>query len=111
MDRVISSYAPTVRALRYSREPLPTQAPESALVVAMPTTPGMSDLRHVVDEANNFRRSPTPSVESVDGTATTAMVLGQIERCAVAHSRATVSATLRILLKADCCSVIIGRTL
>ncbi|WP_327259604.1 MULTISPECIES: CHAT domain-containing protein [unclassified Streptomyces] len=59
MDRVISSYTPTVRALRYARQhtrehtPHPN-APAQGLVVAMPTTPGLprhGRLGHVSAEA------------------------------------------------------------
>ncbi|MFJ9848385.1 CHAT domain-containing protein [Streptomyces sp. NPDC101150] len=42
LDRVVSSYTPSVRALREARQraPAPSAAPPRALVVAMPTTPG-----------------------------------------------------------------------
>lgn len=58
MDRVVSSYAPTVRALRYAREHA-AAAEETAtrgLIVAMPTTPGISGrLTHVLAEASRVR--------------------------------------------------------
>jgi tetratricopeptide (TPR) repeat protein len=45
LDRVVSSYAPTIRALLHARErAISTSAPRKALIVTMPTTPGQSDL-------------------------------------------------------------------
>ncbi|WP_443072420.1 CHAT domain-containing protein [Streptomyces sp. NBC_01485] len=44
MDRVVSSYTPTVRALRYTRRHPPgPRSRTQALIVAMPTTPGLPD--------------------------------------------------------------------
>ncbi|MCP9985384.1 CHAT domain-containing protein [Streptomyces sudanensis] len=48
MDRVISSYTPTVRALRHARENISCSrgqpsAADRALIVAMPTTPGLPE--------------------------------------------------------------------
>ncbi|MGW1780026.1 CHAT domain-containing protein [Streptomyces sp. NPDC002143] len=52
LDRVVSSYAPTVRALRHARRELPdTPAFGPPLVVAMPSTPGHSPLDFAADEA------------------------------------------------------------
>ncbi|MCA1675927.1 MAG: tetratricopeptide repeat protein, partial [Actinobacteria bacterium] len=58
MDRVISSYTPTVRALGYAREATTASAPtERALIVAMPTTPGSATpLYYVADEAELVRQ-------------------------------------------------------
>ena len=52
MDRVISSYTPTIRALRYARQRT-RHTGARALIVAMPTTPGMtgSELPNVPSEA------------------------------------------------------------
>jgi tetratricopeptide (TPR) repeat protein len=64
MDRVISSYAPTVRALRRSRQ-LPSGTPEAAraLVVAMPATPEADPLPYAADEAELLHgRLPDPLV-------------------------------------------------
>jgi tetratricopeptide (TPR) repeat protein len=52
MDRVVSSYTPTIRTLRHARR-RQTAAGTSAntsLIVAMPATPGLPDLRNVPDE-------------------------------------------------------------
>ncbi|MEU5339335.1 CHAT domain-containing protein [Streptomyces sp. NPDC020766] len=56
MDRVVSSYAPTIRSLRYAREQSSRTAMSSAcdraLIVAMPTTPGRPGrLDHAETEA------------------------------------------------------------
>ncbi|WP_063057493.1 CHAT domain-containing protein [Nocardia sienata] len=56
MDRVVSSYTPTVAALEYARRRRSSTAdlntPGPALVVAMPTTPGIDGrLHYVLDEA------------------------------------------------------------
>ncbi|MFD7003807.1 CHAT domain-containing protein [Streptomyces mirabilis] len=100
MDRVISSYTPTVRALRYARERTPSPAAARSLIVAMPTTPGLSDhgrLRFVDAEATMLQtRLPDPVLlkepDPADGTAdpsaprpTKAHVLEQLPQCAIAH--------------------------
>ncbi|MBO3747405.1 CHAT domain-containing protein [Streptosporangiaceae bacterium NEAU-GS5] len=52
IDRVISSYAPTIRTLRHARGPAPSDDEAgSMLVVAMPQTPGQSSLSGAADEA------------------------------------------------------------
>ncbi|MFB7513238.1 CHAT domain-containing protein [Streptomyces sp. NPDC056144] len=53
MDRVVSSYTPTVQALLHARRPtVSTGGPGRAVVVAMPTTPGHPDLHRALDEAD-----------------------------------------------------------
>ena len=65
MDRIVSSYTPTIRALRYSRQH--ADHPDGlgpALIVAMPTTPGQSDLPDVPAEVAMVRaicQPPPPS--------------------------------------------------
>lgn len=62
LDRVISSYTPTIRALIHARRPVPALPAEAAgqaiptgarqlVVVAMPHTPDQGDLPGAVDEA------------------------------------------------------------
>ena len=53
MDRVVSSYTPTIRALRYARlREAVVASPARTLIVAMATTPGISGrLRYVPAEA------------------------------------------------------------
>ncbi|MDA1359528.1 CHAT domain-containing protein [Glycomyces luteolus] len=50
LDRAVSSYTPTVKALRHARSRQATGGARGSLIVPMPTTPGMSDLRHVPEE-------------------------------------------------------------
>lgn len=51
VDRVISTYTPTVRALSYARQrDVAAGADHNALIVAMPTSPGLSSLAMVSDE-------------------------------------------------------------
>jgi len=50
LDRVVSSYAPTVRALARARRG-PARRPARPLVVALPRTPGAADLPGAAEEA------------------------------------------------------------
>ncbi|MBT2406578.1 MULTISPECIES: CHAT domain-containing protein [unclassified Streptomyces] len=81
LDRVISSYTPTIRALRHARrrrsrpaDQLPADQPRS-LVVAMPTTPGHTPLPYVAEEARRIREllprpvQLTEPAPAPDGTA------------------------------------------
>lgn len=62
LDRVVSSCSPTVRALHHARRPLPAAlAPGRPLVVAMPTTPGLSPLDFAADEAEVFEEHMGPA--------------------------------------------------
>ncbi|MFE3188016.1 tetratricopeptide repeat protein [Nocardia sp. NPDC059240] len=97
MDRVISSYTPTIAALRHARRP--RQAHDvslRALIVAMPTTPdGPASLHGVSDEvfkvAGHLPDSivltePDPTVPTVtDRLPTKANVLNLLPDCAIAH--------------------------
>ncbi|WP_369263629.1 CHAT domain-containing protein [Streptomyces sp. R35] len=101
LDRVISSYTPTVRALAYTRQVLPTPAsPADALIVAMPTTPGLPDrdrLSHVLAEVEKLRHHLTDPVllheperdrspADVPATLPTkANVLAHLPTCSIAH--------------------------
>nr|MDT0520536.1 CHAT domain-containing protein [Streptomyces sp. DSM 41633] len=101
MDRVISSYTPTIRALRHARQhtPVPTAAVDRALIVAMHTTPGVvGSLRDVPAEVAMLRaRLPRSKVltepdpgDSGDATAaedvpTRANVLALLPHYPVAH--------------------------
>ncbi|MEU6481069.1 CHAT domain-containing protein [Streptomyces sp. NPDC047017] len=98
LDRAISSYTPTVRALRHARGRRPRPTGQS-LIVAMPTTPGHSPLRHVAEEARRIRAllhcpvqltEPATNPEGAPrpgsvGTPTTAAVLARLPQCAIAH--------------------------
>ncbi|MEO3813451.1 CHAT domain-containing tetratricopeptide repeat protein, partial [Sphaerisporangium sp. B11E5] len=100
LDRVVSSYTPTVGALRHARQRSAARGTAShrGLIVAMPTTPGLSghgDLPNVTAEAAKVRaRLPDSVVLSEPGGTTpadpgrlptTANVLTHLSRCAIAH--------------------------
>ena len=62
LDRVVSSYTPTVRALAHARDHAAEWAPRRTLIVAMPTTPGQLTLPSVMAEADMLRRRlPSPT--------------------------------------------------
>ncbi|MEU4435218.1 CHAT domain-containing protein [Nocardia rhamnosiphila] len=107
MDRVISSYTPTVAALEYARRrhssTTDPDTPGQALVVAMPTTPGIDGRLHYVldeahlvathlpgstvltepDEVNDLRAPASPSAEHT--LPTTATVLHLLPERAIVH--------------------------
>jgi tetratricopeptide (TPR) repeat protein len=101
MDRVVSSYSPSIRALRYARRrvtALGASPPGSlrTLIVAMPTTPGQDDLYYVTDEVRALRAVlpdsillTTPGRDGiVDGaqeTPTKAAVLARLGECQILH--------------------------
>ncbi|GAA1013205.1 hypothetical protein Aple_016920 [Acrocarpospora pleiomorpha] len=118
MDRVVSSYTPTITALRYARQHTSNQAPptgdEQALIVAMPTTPGLryrGRLPKVAREADlvaarlpgairltepSRPRAATPganatgiatdiSIDQEQVTPTRAHVLAHLPDCVIAH--------------------------
>ncbi|WPO70082.1 CHAT domain-containing protein [Streptomyces sp. KN37] len=102
LDRVISSYTPTVRALRHARRsrllPSPADEPRS-LIIAMPNTPGLSPLAHAAEEARRIHpllprpvhlTAPGPTADGAPpppsrGTPTTDTVLACLPQYAVAH--------------------------
>jgi hypothetical protein len=102
LDRVVSSYTPSVRALRHARGRAARNTPASgtALLVAMPNTPGLPGdgaLPHADDEVTALRGQLRHSVllRGPDGTPhgatgdvplpTKAAVLGRLPDCAVVH--------------------------
>jgi hypothetical protein len=101
LDRVVSSYTPTIGALRHARRPVAdTRAGEDrALIVAMPTTPGDNRrLDHVPDEVEALRShfllpvlltEPEPGAQTpVTGTPplpTCGNVLARLPGCAIVH--------------------------
>ncbi|WP_246269186.1 CHAT domain-containing tetratricopeptide repeat protein [Acrocarpospora macrocephala] len=103
LDRVVSSYTPTVTALRHARQHPAARTPptgaERALIVAMPTTPGLlyrGRLPQVIREARLVAdhlpgavalteppgRAAGPPAET---TPTKARVLTHLTTCAIAH--------------------------
>jgi tetratricopeptide (TPR) repeat protein len=99
IDRVISSYTPTIGALAHARltPPAAVTSANRSLIVAMPTTPGLSKqgrLSYVPDEVALVRaRLPHPTVLTEPGTAgtpgghipTKATVLENLANCTIAH--------------------------
>lgn len=99
MDRVISSYTPTIRALRYTRQQVPTDATAITLIVAMPTTPGLAGrLRQVPTEVSMLHdRLPRPVLLAEPGVLGTGLsiapagvpakanVLAYLPDCRIAH--------------------------
>ncbi len=88
-DRVISSYTPTVRALRHARAPRPApQQPPHALVVGVPAVPGVPGrLDYVPEESAAVRRFFPYGEDFAEParTPTTAAVLDELPHHAVAH--------------------------
>ncbi|MGP4051861.1 CHAT domain-containing protein [Streptomyces sp. 2A115] len=88
LDRVVSSYTPTVRALRHARRPLP-HAPATGrpLVVAMPTTPGQPPLDFAADEVEVFEEHMAEPVILLapERPPTRDDVLRLLPGCPVAH--------------------------
>lgn len=96
LDRVISSYAPTIRALRHARQrPLAPSGPLTALVVAMPTTPRVPGrLSFVPNEVEVLRSrlfqpivliEPGPGQDAASPLPTKANVLARLPGCPIAH--------------------------
>lgn len=100
LDRVISSYTPTIRTLRHARQHRHQPADDArSLIVAMPTTPGLSPLPNVPEEVRRIRdllpgplqlTEPDPASDAAPapphaGTPTTATVLANLPRCTIAH--------------------------
>ena len=92
LDRVISSYTPTVRALAYARERVRSTPPSRTLIVAMPSTPGLTPLSNVRGEATKLAGmlpSPTMLLEEA-GAPTEHMptrdaVISRLADAGIAH--------------------------
>ena len=98
MDRVISSWTPTIRALGYAQQHahgIPGPA-DRALIVAMPVTPGMPDgeLPYAAEEFTRVHALlPAPVVLAEPGIPhsgsldipTKANVLAHLPECSIAH--------------------------
>ncbi|WP_243726176.1 CHAT domain-containing protein [Actinomadura rubrisoli] len=87
MDRVVSSYTPTVHALAYARRaPVPSGTDgRPALIVAMPRTPGEPPLRGADDEARRLRRLLGDATVLRKRHATHQAVLSALPKHSVAH--------------------------
>ncbi|WP_018639586.1 CHAT domain-containing protein [Parafrankia elaeagni] len=90
MDRAVSSYTPTIRALGHARRHDTAAAGASiqdrGLIVAMPRTPGASDLPGATAEAAAVSRHHTGHLEVIVGAeATRRSVLAAMKRAQWAH--------------------------
>ncbi|MFD0686696.1 CHAT domain-containing protein [Actinomadura fibrosa] len=87
MDRVVSSYTPTIRALAYARRNPAPSSPEArpALIVAMPETPDAPPLPGADDEAHRVSRLLTEPTILRSRHATRQAVLSALPRHSVAH--------------------------
>ena len=98
MDRVISSYTPTIRALRHARQHRPAPTTKRALIVAMPVTPGLpggGELPNVPTEVARVRALVPNTVLLAEpgsqlaggssGIPTRENVLRQLPGCPIAH--------------------------
>ncbi|MBR7834093.1 CHAT domain-containing protein, partial [Actinospica durhamensis] len=92
LDRVVSSYTPTIRALGYAREaPAATEhagerpAADNALIVAVPAAPGTAPLPGVETEVRLLRPLLPDAFVLTGPQAVRDIVLTALPRCAVAH--------------------------
>jgi CHAT domain-containing protein len=84
LDAVISSYAPTLRALAHTRQ-RPAATTRRQLTVALEHTPGLEDLRNAANEAADLRTHHPDSPSLVDQNATTGRVLAALPQATWAH--------------------------
>ncbi|MFE6838753.1 CHAT domain-containing protein [Streptomyces sp. NPDC057705] len=84
LDRVVSSYTPTLRALAYARA-RPATTTRHQLTVALTRTPGLPDLPGSVTEAIALRSHHNDARALVDEDATTAHVLAALSEATWAH--------------------------
>ena len=95
LDRVISSYTPTIGALVHARAAPAPPGPKSSLIVAMPSTPGESRLASVPAEASMLQdllphpvvltERPAADDNSTGQLPTKAAVLERLPGCSIAH--------------------------
>jgi CHAT domain-containing protein len=87
--RVLSSYTPSIKALTYARDRVPATATLSALkllIVAMPSTPGATDLPGVKKETSSVVEALGTSVHvEILDQPDAASVMRQIHQCNIAH--------------------------
>ena len=88
LDRVVSSYTPTLRSLVYAREKAaaPSVEPQKAMLVGMPETPGQRTLLHVQKEVEELYRLLSPHVETrTISYPTKAKVLSTLQEYNIVH--------------------------
>lgn len=89
LDRVVSSYTPTLRSLMYARENMATASrvkPQKAMLVGMLRTPGQTNLPHVQEEIEELRKLLSPHVEikAIDDP-TKARILSTLQDYHIVH--------------------------
>ncbi|MDI3409236.1 CHAT domain-containing protein [Streptomyces cavernicola] len=85
LDRVVSSYTPTLRALHHARLRCARTAGSGALVVAVTAAEGLAPLPAARREAAEVARLLPGAEVLTDGAATRAAVVGALPRYAYAH--------------------------
>ncbi|MBQ0850205.1 CHAT domain-containing protein [Streptomyces sp. BH-SS-21] len=91
LDRVVSSYTPTVQALAASRRRARRELPHlagrhgRALVVAMPNTPGVPPLPYAHQEAEAVAQMMPQTTLLADGEASRATVLSELGQHPIVH--------------------------
>ncbi|HEX5406420.1 MAG TPA: CHAT domain-containing protein, partial [Pseudonocardiaceae bacterium] len=83
LDRVISSYTPTVRALAHARDRAPGRPPRRTLLVGMPTTPGESALPNVHAELSMLEESLPSPIKLIQQT--NSAVVSELPNAEIAH--------------------------
>ncbi|HEY4420758.1 MAG TPA: CHAT domain-containing protein, partial [Pseudonocardia sp.] len=84
LDRVVSSYTPTLRALLHARS-RPAAPDPALLAVALAETPDQQSLPATVSEAGALVREPGRAVHLVDAEARYDAVLSALADCGRAH--------------------------
>ncbi|MFD1520290.1 CHAT domain-containing protein [Pseudonocardia yunnanensis] len=84
LDRVVSSYTPTLRALLHARS-RPAAPDPALLAVALAETPDQQSLPATVSEARALVREPGRAVHLVDAEARYDAVLAALADCGWAH--------------------------
>jgi hypothetical protein len=85
LDRVVSSYTPTLRALAHARSRPVAEKRPSATVIALPHTNGFTDLPFAGVEAAAVAESLPDAITFEDNEATRANVLSALQQSTFAH--------------------------
>jgi hypothetical protein len=89
LDRVISSYSPSIKALKYAREKgvwIQSNEAQKAVLVAMPETANKKSILSADIECTNLEQMMKPRLEVVTlRTPRKARVLKELSTCQIAH--------------------------
>ncbi|MFF8387300.1 CHAT domain-containing protein [Streptomyces kanasensis] len=85
LDRVVSSFTPTIRALTHARRPEPRDASGSFLGVGVPNAPGLPPLHGVASEIASLRERFPDGVFLTGPDATADRVLARLAEADRAH--------------------------